>query len=97
MAAPRHSLLRVVYACWLLWFRSAECLEDSKEEGKPGDQGACGCSNSRASGAETAARKYSLEANVSKQPNDRHGDDRSKNEGMKVGKRSDKLVALNDE
>ncbi|XP_070592822.1 formylglycine-generating enzyme [Erythrolamprus reginae] len=81
MAAPRYSLLRVVYACWLLWLRFAECLDDSEEGGKPGeeDQGACGCSNNRASSAERAARKYSLEANVSQQPNDR-----SKKEGMKM-------------
>ncbi|ETE57534.1 Sulfatase-modifying factor 1, partial [Ophiophagus hannah] len=88
MAAPRHNLFRVVYTCWLLWLRSAECLDDSEEEeGKPGekeDQGDCGCSNSRASDAERAARKYSLEANVSQQPNNRRGDDGSKNEGMKM-------------
>lgn len=97
MAAPRHNLLWVVYACWLLWLRSAECLDGSEEKGKPGeeeDQGACGCSNSRASGAEGAARKYSVEANVSQQPNNRRGDERSKNEGMKVSKRGVRLVVL---
>ncbi|XP_063147677.1 formylglycine-generating enzyme isoform X1 [Candoia aspera] len=87
MAAPRHSLLRVLYTCWLLWLQSAECLDDSEEEGRPGeeeDQGACGCSNSRASGAEEAARKYSLEANIPQQPNNRRGDEQSKNEGMQM-------------
>ncbi|KAG8128025.1 hypothetical protein E2320_014902 [Naja naja] len=88
MAATRHNLFWVVYTCWLLWLRSAECLDDSEEEeGKPGeeeDQGDCVCSKSRASDAERAARKYSLEANVFQQPNNRRGDDRLKNEGMKM-------------
>uniref|UniRef100_A0A8D0DX06 Sulfatase modifying factor 1 n=1 Tax=Salvator merianae TaxID=96440 RepID=A0A8D0DX06_SALMN len=66
MAAPRHKLLSVVLFCWLLRLRSAGCSADSNGEGK---QAACGCNTNRASSKATAARKYSLEANVFKQQN----------------------------